>query len=382
MAPKIKQTARRQGPATRASTSSARQPPPAQNQSFFDSCFRDTRARERFTTIYARMPIQQCRVIDFPFLRSINYPYLQTFETFGWTKILSLNVPVRENLVRAFFSNASLVVDDHDNVIAIRSYLLGRDLMVNRASLASAFGFPNEGAINEGSGPVALRTLHNKASLLPPVDRLLHLILSHVLRPYGTKHTVLSDPDYWWLHMIQSGTRPNLAYFIFADLVLCVRGCHSLLHGMALSYYFETQGLDLSCDPGIMVTSYRYIGRKSMGLAGYEIQGGEFVPKARRQPPLEQPDAPAPDDIDELEHDEPLPPPPPPAPMDIPTMFTSIMNRFDTWEGRFSNIDARLSALEQSHRALTEQFHAYTAPVPRPRSPTPPPTEDPPTDNV
>ena len=143
MAPKIKQTARRQGPATRASTSSARQPPPAQTQSFFDLCFCDIRARERFTTIYARMPIQQCRIIDFPFLRSINYLYLQTFDTCGRTKILSLNVSMRENLVRAFFSNASLVVDDHDNVIAIRSYLLGQDLLVNMASLASAFRFPN-----------------------------------------------------------------------------------------------------------------------------------------------------------------------------------------------------------------------------------------------
>ena len=64
------------------------------------------------------MPIQQCRVIDFPFLRSINYPYFK-IKTFGWTKILSLNVLVRESLVHAFFSIASLIVNDHDNVIAI-----------------------------------------------------------------------------------------------------------------------------------------------------------------------------------------------------------------------------------------------------------------------
>ena len=60
MASKIKQTACRQGPITRASTSSARQPPLAQNQSFFGLCFFDAWAREHFTTIYARMPIQQC----------------------------------------------------------------------------------------------------------------------------------------------------------------------------------------------------------------------------------------------------------------------------------------------------------------------------------
>ena len=71
------------------------------------------------------MPIQQCQVIDFPFLWSINYPYLQIFETFGWTKFFSLNVLVREILIIAFFSNASLIIDDHDHVIGIRSYLLG-----------------------------------------------------------------------------------------------------------------------------------------------------------------------------------------------------------------------------------------------------------------
>ena len=84
--------------------------------------------------------------------------------------------------------------------------------------------------------------------------------------------------------MIQSDAHPNLAYFIFADLVLCIRGCHSLLYGMALSYYFETQGFDFSCDLDIMVTPYCYNDRKSMGLTGYEIQGGDFVPKARWQP--------------------------------------------------------------------------------------------------
>ena len=57
-----------------------------------------------------------------------------------------------------------------------------------------------------------------------------------------------------------------------------------------------------------MVTIYRYIGCKSMGLVGYEIQGGDFVLKAHRQPPLEQLDAHTLDDHNEMEHDEPPPP--------------------------------------------------------------------------
>ena len=69
-----------------------------------------------------------------------------------------------------------------------------------------------------------------------------------------------------------------------------------------------------------------------MGLARYEIQGGNFVPKACRQPPLEQQYVVALDDHDEMEHNEP-PPPLAPMPMDIPTMFTSIMGHFDAWEG-------------------------------------------------
>ena len=111
-----------------------------------------------------------------------------------------------------------------------------------------------------------------------------------------------------------------------------------------------------------MVTTYRYIGHKSMGFVGYEIQGAGFIRKARWQPPLEQLDVPTLDDNDDMPHDE----PPLPlalatlssAPMDIHTMYTSIMGYFDTWEGRsdhrFDIIDACLSTLKHSHRALME----------------------------
>ena len=97
-----------------------------------------------------------------------------------------------------------------------------------------------------------------------------------------------------------------------------------------------------------MGTTYHYIDRKSMGFARYEIQNGDFVLKAYRQPSLEQLDAPASNDHDEMEHDKP-PTPPASVPMDIPMMFTSIMGHFDAWEGHFNTIDPRHSTLEQSH---------------------------------
>ena len=51
----------------------------------------------------------------------IVYLYLQTFNTFTWIKLLFLSDLVYKNLVHAFFSNALLIIDDHDYVVAIRS---------------------------------------------------------------------------------------------------------------------------------------------------------------------------------------------------------------------------------------------------------------------
>ena len=57
------------------------------------------------------------------------------------------------------------------------------------------------------------------------------------------------------------------------------------------------------------VSSYCYIGLKSTGLALYDIQGADFIPKAYRQPlpPIMQLDAPDLDDHngDDMKHDAP-----------------------------------------------------------------------------
>ena len=72
--------------------------------------------------------------------RKCNFLFISTFDEFGWTKFLSLNYAVHENLVRAFYSNAICVeVDDNGNAMFfdhIKTFVMGRTLVVNTEFIA------------------------------------------------------------------------------------------------------------------------------------------------------------------------------------------------------------------------------------------------------
>ena len=66
-------------------------------------------AQTRFDDTFTHRDVKDGRVIRFELLESINFPYLSTFEEFGWTNYLKMNATVYENLVRAFYYNSELV---------------------------------------------------------------------------------------------------------------------------------------------------------------------------------------------------------------------------------------------------------------------------------
>ena len=54
---------------------------------------------------------------------------------------------------------------------------------------------------------------HTQVAKLGMHDRLLHLIVTHVLAPFGTQYAIIRKQDYWWMHMIKSKNCLNLSAF-------------------------------------------------------------------------------------------------------------------------------------------------------------------------
>ena len=80
-------------------------------------------------------------------------------------------------------------------------------------------------------------------------DRLLHLIVTLVLAPFGTQYAIIRKQDYWWMHMIKKKNCPNLPAFIFSDMMKVVQHLESsLVYGMVLSAVFRHLGIDTRCD--------------------------------------------------------------------------------------------------------------------------------------
>ena len=80
---------------------------------------------------------------------------------------------------------------------------MDRALVVNQESIARVLGIPNVGDCNE-EHPFSntIKTIKNQARNLSLEDRILHIFISHVLRPFGTKYSTIQDTDYWWLYML------------------------------------------------------------------------------------------------------------------------------------------------------------------------------------
>ena len=58
------------------------------------------------------------------------FKYLVRFEKFGWMSYLTIQYHVHENLLRVFFSNATLEdADEHDedpcHIVAINTFVMG-----------------------------------------------------------------------------------------------------------------------------------------------------------------------------------------------------------------------------------------------------------------
>ena len=111
------------------------------------------------------------------------------------------------NLVIIFFSNATCVVDDDENVIAIKSFLVGKEINFDVKSFCKLLGLVDTGLTNEstlGHGPLG------SVKVLDAQDRILHLMITWWFRPSGGKFSTIRQVDDFWLRCFRERRRPNL----------------------------------------------------------------------------------------------------------------------------------------------------------------------------
>ena len=82
------------------------------------------------------------------------FKYLVTFEEFRWMPYLTVQYSVYENLIREFFSNATLEDaskkdEDSCRIGEIHTYVIGITIRVTQENVATAFSIPNEGLSDE-----------------------------------------------------------------------------------------------------------------------------------------------------------------------------------------------------------------------------------------
>ena len=169
----------------------------------FNLNFSSLTARTQFEEKFAHHEIKARRIIDFDFLQTLDFLYTRIFENFGWMNYFHMNLPIYENLVRAFYSNAELLPrPEQSNRFysnKFRTYLMGKEFVVNKELIATTLNLVNDGEIDPRGdildlaklvfNDVSLPFAPIQASEIGMFNRLLHLIVTHVLALFGTKYS-------------------------------------------------------------------------------------------------------------------------------------------------------------------------------------------------
>ncbi|XVE53933.1 hypothetical protein DITRI_Ditri03aG0042200 [Diplodiscus trichospermus] len=256
-----------------------------------------------FNDEFAHHEMKAGRVINLDFLNTIGFPYIDTFSNLGWLNYLGLNVAVFENLVRVFYSNATRIARIggencfHMNMFKI--YLMGQEIEVTRKLIANSLDLSDDGIIDDESLHVDdiilaqkvfndenLPFAYSQVSRLGMYDCLLHLIVTHILAPFGTQYSTIRKQDYWWTYMIKSEKKTNLAIFIFKDIMKVVSQTEStLVYGMVFTCIFTHLGIDLSYDVATIQSVSTHLNEHSLKVIGYaENADHEWVKKTGHAP--------------------------------------------------------------------------------------------------
>ena len=136
------------------------------------------------------------------------FKYLATYEEFGWMPYPTVQYLIHENLIRVFFSNATLDdagEEDEDpcHIMAINTFVIGVLIWVTQSDVATAFNISDRGHSDEHKGfPPSILMPNDNALNLPLDERLLHLFILYFFQPIGLKHTMVRQIDYWFMYHV------------------------------------------------------------------------------------------------------------------------------------------------------------------------------------
>ncbi|KAL4281914.1 hypothetical protein GQ457_03G023180 [Hibiscus cannabinus] len=253
-----------------------------------------------------------------------------------------------------------------------KSFVLGKHVTLTTDIFANAFGLITKGdEIEKWAFPPNIRVPNNQTTHFSLHNHLLHLILSHVIRPRGTKYFTVREADYWWLRCIQSGHKLHLVAFTFEDMVKFIKAnkTKTLAYGMYFSHLFALLDIDTSFEAGIDPPTYNVLGRHSMDRLGYKEEpefSMNWVKKRGEVPEDEH------HEIDEEHDDEHM--------VDIPgashdagsrdmtlrevhdSLMSSIGSLLSHVDSRHDVIEARWASMGDEISALRHQFDSFPFP--------------------
>ena len=127
---------------------------------------------------------------------------------------LKMNASIYENLVRVFYYNSELIprqnTPNRSYSDRFKTFLMGSEYVISWQTIADVLNLDVSGETNTKADILDLANsvfddesllfAHTQAAKLGMHNRLLHLIVTHVLAPFGTQYAIIRKQDYWWMH--------------------------------------------------------------------------------------------------------------------------------------------------------------------------------------
>lgn len=107
----------------------------------FDRAFQHDKYLQRFDF----HEVLHGRCLDIEFLESIKFPYINTFKTLGWWNFLTIHRVVLEDVIHAFYSNASNLFNARRFEERFKTNIGDTYFEVNTNSIHNTYGIPKGG---------------------------------------------------------------------------------------------------------------------------------------------------------------------------------------------------------------------------------------------
>ena len=210
--------------------------------------FNNDAQKERYFTFFDSWEVLEGRFLDLDFLTSIYFPYITTFEEFGWLNFLKIHRCIYEDVVKAFYSNANDIFHKRKSSERFKTNIGSTSLEVNTILIHNRWGIPLRGenfsswtqdfvkACQEVYEDDTITTRIKNTTRMSLNTRILHLICCKMLVPRHGSFASISNVDLWLMQCIMAKRRPNLCILLINQMIDSFsRKNRTLPYGMAIS---------------------------------------------------------------------------------------------------------------------------------------------------